>query len=87
LDYSGVPFKCIRCHRYGHIAQDCGLSFQKKIWVQKNQVVGGDKAFDNSLNQKLDVTLEMIEGPVTQSERHVMITREREEPSMREEVM
>jgi hypothetical protein len=23
LDYEGIPFKCGRCHTYGHITRDC----------------------------------------------------------------
>ena len=30
LDYVGVPFKCLRCHRHGHLASDCSLSFHHK---------------------------------------------------------
>jgi hypothetical protein len=26
LDYEGVPFRCRRCHEYGHIVMDCKKS-------------------------------------------------------------
>jgi hypothetical protein len=31
LDYEGVPFRCRRCHQYGHIANECSLSFSREI--------------------------------------------------------
>ena len=45
LDYVRVPFKCIRCHRHGHLASDCSLSFHhksggaiKSVWRVKKSV-------------------------------------------------
>ena len=29
LDYVGVPFHCNKCHHYGHVYSQCGLSFKK----------------------------------------------------------
>ena len=25
LDYKNIPFRCCRCHTYGHLAVDCSL--------------------------------------------------------------
>ena len=44
LDYSGLPFRCFRCHAHGHLANDCSLPFNKnsstvfvqRIWKAKN---------------------------------------------------
>ena len=44
LDYLGVPFKCNRCHVFGHLMDECSLPFNKKpysgsahkIWRVKN---------------------------------------------------
>ena len=43
LDYMGIPFRCYRCHVYGHLANDCSLPFNnnsssgsvQKIWSPK----------------------------------------------------
>ena len=40
LDYEGIPFRCHRCHAYGHGIVDCKLPF-------KNNTRGsGDGGFD-----------------------------------------
>ena len=28
LDYEGIPFRCHRCHHYGHMVADCSLTPQ-----------------------------------------------------------
>ena len=28
LDYVGVPFRCLRCHTYGHLVAKCPLPFK-----------------------------------------------------------
>ena len=45
LEYVGVPFKCLRCHRHGHLAFDCSLYFHhksggvvKSVWRVKKSV-------------------------------------------------
>ena len=30
LDYLGVPFRCYRCHVFGHLMNKCSLPFNKK---------------------------------------------------------
>lgn len=35
LDYSGFPFRCNRCHRFGHLATACLLSFRRNEWIPK----------------------------------------------------
>eukprot|EP01018_Ginkgo_biloba_P022058 Gb_03022 [translate_table: standard] len=37
LDYVGVPFRCNRCHIYGHLVAECSLSFKRRVWVKKSQ--------------------------------------------------
>ena len=29
IDYMGLPFRCNRCHAYGHLISACSLSFKK----------------------------------------------------------
>jgi hypothetical protein len=31
LDYVGVPFRCIQCHKYGHVVVDYQLPYKKKV--------------------------------------------------------
>jgi hypothetical protein len=31
LDYSGVPFHCVRSHKYGHFVVDCDFLLKKKL--------------------------------------------------------
>ena len=33
LDYLGVPFRCYRCHVFGHLMNECSLPFNKKSYV------------------------------------------------------
>ena len=42
LDYLGVPFRCYRCHGFGHLLNECSLPFNKhfssgshKVWRVK----------------------------------------------------
>jgi len=35
IDYVGIPLRCARCHKYGHIIVECELKFMKKIWVKR----------------------------------------------------
>eukprot|EP01018_Ginkgo_biloba_P032904 Gb_28853 [translate_table: standard] len=39
LDYSGVPFRCNRCQKYGHLVVECPLPFQRKVWVRKKSQI------------------------------------------------
>jgi hypothetical protein len=34
LDYSRIPFECVRCNRYGHIITDWELKLNKIVWVK-----------------------------------------------------
>ena len=36
LDYMGIPFRCYRCHVYGHLANECSLPFNQKPISVKN---------------------------------------------------
>ena len=58
LDYLDVPFRCNRCHVFGHLMNECSLLFNKKplsrsahkIWRVKNigQNLGVKLGFDLS---------------------------------------
>jgi len=57
LDYLGIPFRCYRCHGFGHLANECSLSFKKfsKVWRVKN---GGNQyaaKAGTSVNENLDL--------------------------------
>jgi hypothetical protein len=32
LDYEGIPFRCHRCHIYGHGVAECKFPFKGKLW-------------------------------------------------------
>eukprot|EP01018_Ginkgo_biloba_P004985 Gb_28741 [translate_table: standard] len=51
LDYMGIPFRCRRCHKYGHLAMDCSLSFSNKVWVKKSEVEG--QGFQRDMNDQM----------------------------------
>jgi hypothetical protein len=38
LDYEGIPFRCHRCHVYGHGVADCTLTFKGKSCFIKGDV-------------------------------------------------
>ena len=51
LDYVGIPFKCNRCHSYGHLVSNCHLSLKKNyrdefkpkfVWRVKKPVLSTD---------------------------------------------
>jgi len=27
-----MSFKCVNCHNYEHVMENCGKNFQKKVW-------------------------------------------------------
>jgi hypothetical protein len=31
LDYYGATFRCVRCHKYGHLAMEFGMPFRNKF--------------------------------------------------------
>ena len=37
----GIPFRCNKCHAYGHLFSDCSLSFKNKklVFVPKLKLV------------------------------------------------
>jgi len=39
MDYVCTPFRCVRCHLYGHLARDYILNFSKKVCVRKEDMV------------------------------------------------
>jgi hypothetical protein len=49
LDYVGVPFRCRRCHKKGHVVRQCRLPFIPK---GKNQVKDGPPSEKMSLTSK-----------------------------------
>lgn len=40
LDYEGVPFRCHRCHVYGHLVDSCPYPFRASISLIDKDVVG-----------------------------------------------
>ena len=52
LDYVGLPFRCNRCHKYGHLLAHCHLPFLKSqlsslpksnsVWQIKKDVIPVD---------------------------------------------
>ena len=59
LDYVGIPFKCNRCHNYGHLVSHCHLSFNrnyrdeikpKTVWRVKKHVIPFVDLYDPGLN-------------------------------------
>jgi hypothetical protein len=36
--YEGIPFRCVQCHIYGHLAIECNYSNYIKVWAQKKQL-------------------------------------------------
>ena len=70
LEYVGVPFKCLRCHRHGHLASDCSLSFHhkaggkvKSVWQVKKSVGSNGVIPEEGLNF-WRMTLEFIKNLV-----------------------
>jgi len=39
LDYEGIPFRCGKCHFYGHLAKEWSRNVKSRIWVRKDQGV------------------------------------------------
>ena len=59
LDYLGIPFRCFRCHEFGHLPNDCSLPFNKhsssKVWrVKKDGTQTAAKA-GVSVDENLDL--------------------------------
>eukprot|EP01018_Ginkgo_biloba_P039380 Gb_12932 [translate_table: standard] len=73
LDYSSVPFRCNRCHKYGHLAAECPLPFQRKVWVRKkpqiSQVSPVASLKDVIQVEDEQVVYKLSEGPVVDLSR------------------
>jgi hypothetical protein len=55
LDYVNIPFRCSKCHLYGHVMKDCSKPFFKKIYG------GGRRIFrEPLLRRKGHLSLEEI---------------------------
>jgi hypothetical protein len=52
LDYEGVPFRCRRCHQYGHIANQCSLPLHRDLMGHTQLLQRSDwcRKGKNSLN-------------------------------------
>ena len=35
IDYLNIPFRCVHCHKYGHVVANCNYYFSSKIWLRK----------------------------------------------------
>ena len=59
LDYLGIPFRCYRCHGFGHLENECSLPFNKhsssKVWRVKN----GGNQFDAKDGTSVDENLDL----------------------------
>jgi hypothetical protein len=60
LDDVGVPFSCLRCHPYGHMAMDYSLPHRNKQWARKipilvNSKVEGSKKLDHTPEGMVDI--------------------------------
>ena len=72
LDYLGVPFRCYRCHVFGHLMHECSLPFNKKssgsthkIWRVKSSGLNVDDKEGLAFVDKLE---ELIPNPKTVEE-------------------
>lgn len=41
IDYLNLPFRCVTCHRVGHVFMDCEHSQLKQKWVPKKKPIRG----------------------------------------------
>ena len=59
LDYMGIPFRCFRCHGFGHLAHECSLPFNKlpstKVWRVKK----GGNHFDAKVGTPVEANLDL----------------------------
>ena len=66
LDYSGLPFRCFRCHGLGYLANDCSLSFKKhsfhKIWRVKKDWNQSNVKTGIPVNETLDICLDEVQS-------------------------
>lgn len=63
LDYAGIPFKCLRCHNYGHLAAKCSIPFRKREWVRKSSKIATTKKGNSNEFGQNPKGLEGRKGP------------------------
>lgn len=67
LDYEGVPFRCKRCHKVGHLFQDCPLNMKNKAGeASKGEPVGINHLKDHPPSRgeaKNQARSEVAQGP------------------------
>ena len=55
----GIPFRCYRCHGFGHLAHECSLPFNKpsstKVWRVKKGGIQSDAKVGSSVEENLDM--------------------------------
>jgi hypothetical protein len=56
LDYEGVPFRCRRCHEYGHIVKDCKSTMKER----KNTRSTSENRVDEGLPTSLGANTPLI---------------------------
>ena len=65
LDYMGIPFRCYRCHGFGHLAHECSLPFNKpsstKVWRVKKGGNQSDAKVGSYMEENLDMHFGSLE--------------------------
>ena len=69
LDYMGIPFRCYRCHVYGHLANDCSIPFSKNSFSASVQKIWRAKNCGSNLEAKEGKALEEISEDLNLSHR------------------
>ena len=67
LEYIGIPFRCNHCHGYGHLGDQCSLSFhsqEKKTYVWRvKKEVGIDLVKPGDMVFPENPSLPIVSGP------------------------
>jgi hypothetical protein len=48
VDYEGIPFRCGRCHSYGHLGLDYAQGSMRQRWVHKDKKDAGELEINHS---------------------------------------
>jgi hypothetical protein len=72
LDYTNNPFRCIWCHKVGHLLEECTIKKIKKKWVPKGTKIGVLQS--DGVEEKLTVQqLENLDLCIGIEKAHVVI--------------
>lgn len=58
LDNINVPFRCARCHFYGHVVVDCNQLFKRQVWWPKRELMQKEEVQDTQ--DKLPSFVEVV---------------------------